>query len=426
VLVSVLPDYLVPAVVVVLDAFPVSPNGKLDRRALPAPEFAAVISRPPANPTEKAVCDIFAAVLGLPQVGVDDSFFALGGHSLLASRLAVRIRRELRVELPLRAVLRAPTPAAIAAWLDGTGDLAADTALDTLLPLQRVDPSAHTDPPLFCVHPGLGLSWSYAGLLRHLGPRRSIYGIQATEADAATEPLAATEPTVHSIAQRYAAVIAATEPTGPIHLLGWSLGAVLAHAVACELERNGRDVPVLVMVDGYPDLDDASAAGNAAASDGPGGAKANADRVGEGPGLPGPDPATVLSRFLYVLLQRSGHPVDGLSADAVTPATVRMLAERSGSMFAGLDEDQIRALARSLLTTAAVDTRVKPGLYGGDVEFIQARPDDDAAPPDPWDWAPYVAGRLRVHPVDVEHEDLLSSAALPIVGPLVAQGLRPR
>jgi acyl carrier protein len=171
-LATVLPDYMVPNAFMPLTALPLTTNGKLDRAALPDPEFAASSTKALSTPQEEILGGLFAEVLGVDSVGAEDSFFDLGGHSLLAARLIGRVKKVLGVTLTIRDMFEAPTVSGLAARLGANGSLG---AFEVLLPL-RVKGSRK---PIFCVHPSGCIGWSYIGLTSHLGQEFPVYTLQA-------------------------------------------------------------------------------------------------------------------------------------------------------------------------------------------------------------------------------------------------------
>ncbi|MBQ6640285.1 MAG: non-ribosomal peptide synthetase, partial [Saccharopolyspora sp.] len=167
-LAAVLPDYLVPAAIVVLDDLPLNPNGKVDTAALPAPQARTTRAQRPRTTTESALCTVFAEVLGLAEVGVEDSFFALGGHSLLATRLVSRVAAELDINLTARAVFDNPTVAGLASAVADAGG-----SRPRLLPRHRPRPlpTSYAQRRLWFIHQLEGPSVTY-----HMGAALRLTG----------------------------------------------------------------------------------------------------------------------------------------------------------------------------------------------------------------------------------------------------------
>ncbi|PZT08524.1 enterobactin synthase subunit F [Stenotrophomonas maltophilia] len=240
------PDYMVPSAFVGVDHWPVTANGKLDRNALPKPPQREVAGLAPRTPLEQELALLFAQALGREApVAVDADFFSLGGDSLSAVHLLLAIEQRWRCDLGLGALFAQPTVAALAVRIAEPPALA-DHALGPVIALAATEPAGST--PLFVLHPAGGIAWNYRTLARALQPARPVYGLQSSALDA-RPPLPSS---IEAMANDYVQRVVALQPKGPVHLLGWSVGGILAQAMAVRLHEIGRDVGELVLLDAYP------------------------------------------------------------------------------------------------------------------------------------------------------------------------------
>ncbi|KAG0202291.1 hypothetical protein BGX28_005148 [Mortierella sp. GBA30] len=238
-----LPEYMVPSAFVRMDSFPLTPNGKLDRHALPDPsddDFAREAFDEPQGRIESAISNIWSEILNVDRVGRHDDFFVIGGHSLLAVKMISQIRHMLGFEISLRTVFEAPTVAKLAPRLGESGTTQ-EESFHVLLPIK----SKGSRAPLFCVHPVLGLSWCFMGLSRHLPSDQPLYGLQARGFYGDTEPAS----TLDEMVFDYISHIRRVQPHGPYHLLGYSLGGLVAHTMAAYLEKEGERVALVALMD---------------------------------------------------------------------------------------------------------------------------------------------------------------------------------
>ncbi|WP_432137816.1 alpha/beta fold hydrolase, partial [Streptomyces sp. bgisy154] len=348
-----LPGYMVPAAVVPLAEIPLNPAGKLDRRALPAEHTTAGGGGAPRNSHEEKLCAMFGELLGLERVGIDDDFFVLGGHSLLATRLSARIRKQFGLDVPLRTIIQYPTVAELAALMliggipdDHTG------SFDVVLPLNR-DPGTGK-PPVWFLHGGGGLGWAYFTFGPHI-PDRPAYALQSRGSNG-TDPLAGS---VQEMIDDYLAEMLRVQPEGPFHLVGWSYGGPLAHALAVELDRLGHRVGLVAVLDSQP----------------------------------------ATTRPESGFKQVSGRTPDLYRAD-VEEIFGQFMNTRGMDSFL---DTMSKVGANNLNKMGDFESPV----YRGDLLYFNAKLDktEEVSSWGP-DWRPHVLGTIEEHPVDATHHDL--------------------
>ncbi|MFC9995247.1 amino acid adenylation domain-containing protein [Nocardia sp. NPDC127526] len=375
-----LPSHMVPATIVVLDQLPLTRTGKLDRAALPAPEFAPRAYRAPATALETTVCEVFAEVLGLDRIGLDDNFFELGGNSLIATKLVARLSAAVATTVPVMWVFTTPTPAGIAGTLGrpGTDDSGSEAAFGILLPL-RARTENSTAAPLFCIHPIAGIAWSFAGLAAHLDQDRPIYGLQSP-ALSSSEPL---PDSIEDWARLYVKHIRTVQPEGPYHLLGWSLGGVLAHAMAVQLQDEGEQVALLAMMD---------------------------SRLQQADSTPVAAPEVSIPELLGGLL---GDRAAELGVDAVPDVTD--LADKLSRLpepFSSFGSERIQRVVDSAIASAARNASYRARAFDGDLVYFTAARDDRTCSVNAKTWVAAVTGTVHNHPVASTHWRMTADAPL--------------
>ncbi|MGX1805265.1 amino acid adenylation domain-containing protein [Nocardia sp. NPDC055321] len=346
--------------------------------ATPAADSEPVVRRAyraPRTPAENTVTAAFANVLAVERVGVDDNFFDLGGNSMAAVRLMSLLRDETGRAVPLQWMFLDPTPAALARRMSEDADHPdVEASLRVLLPIR----SGGAGPALFCVHPAVGLAWCYGGLVHHIDPAHPVYGIQSPGAAAD----GVVEPTIVEQAARYVRELRRVQPRGPYHLLGYSSGGPLAHAMAVELRRAGEQVPSLIMMDARAD--------------------AGVGRESEAPAL-----GLLLEEFAGLDI-----PPEFAGLDAAQAAE---LLENAGISFTATEVERLYEDMRALLHRLSAH---RSEVFDGDLLFFTAAGNPDPVP-NVATWRPYVSGEIIEHTLEFGHNQLVTPEAFAQVGPIV-------
>ncbi|MGW2317445.1 non-ribosomal peptide synthetase [Streptomyces sp. NPDC001680] len=366
-----LPGYMVPGVVLV-DELPLTPNGKLDRRALPAwTVVGQTVSRSAATSMERELCALIAEILDVPEVGVDDNFFGLGGHSLLAVMFLERTKEITGAgdaTLTIRDLYRCPTVAQLAEHLTTH---VRGNPLEPVLTMQE-----GVGEPLFCMPMSSGLCWSFSGILPHIDDRLPVVGLQSEQLLApGAKPRDFAE-----LVEAHVARMREARPHGPYHVMGWSFGGVLAHAVAVRLESLGERVATLALLDARP--------------------------------LPEDRPVSASRRWVMEVLL--GHRAGDLAEPETDEELVELLRAQD-PVLGMLEPKQVAAV---VATTAGNGDAFLgydvQGHFSGDMLFFNAVRTSDGTGRDAW--APYIGGKILEYDMDCGHMEMAQHEQLGAIG----------
>ncbi|GGV66730.1 hypothetical protein GCM10010277_74690 [Streptomyces longisporoflavus] len=341
-----LPEYMVPSELIPLTEIPLTPNGKLDRAALPSEDTNVVVGQAPRDSHEEKLCALFSELLGRENVGIHDDFFALGGHSLLATRLSVRIRKELEINLPLRTIIKFPTVAELASLMKiGAIPVDSPDPLGVVLPLNN-DPGTGKEPVWF-FHGGGGLGWAYFSFVPFVQDRKA-YALQSRGSDGSDNLVGSVEEMVDDYIEEMLKI----QPEGPFYLIGWSYGGTVVQAVAEGLDRRGHEIKLVAILDSQP----------------------------------------------------GGMGWTELHANK-TLADYREELEVFFGQYIGTDNQQdfIDDMSKVLANNSNLMMNFESPVYRGDVVFFSATLKDEL-----YDhlWRPYVLGEIEVHDVRATHHEM--------------------
>jgi amino acid adenylation domain len=380
-----LPAHMVPQHIVTLDAFPTTANGKLNRKGLPEPQNHTVQGTPPQTPHEVQIAELVQKVLNLAALPVREAdFFMLGGDSLSALTLLLRLEESVGREVPLGQLFETPTVAGLARALEQGEN--ARAGLNSVFPLTKG--TNERQPPVFLLHPAGGLVWGYRALAQAITARTGlpVIGLQSPVLSGAEMPESLT-----TLCARYADLIEAASDNETLHLVGWSLGGILAQELAVELTARRRKIGVLAALDAYPS--------EAWRSE------------------PEPDPVTALRALLAI----AGHDSEA-HGDLDTRTKVVTFLKGETSLLGALPTEVLDAVVCLVTGTNGLMRRHDHRFYAGEMLHLRAGLDHRDRDLTAAMWEPHVA-HLEARDLPCLHKDMVAPNQVGTIAGLIAERL---
>jgi len=412
---SMLPDYMMPRRIAIMDALPINANGKIDRRALPIVGLATVVAEytAPRNSIETEIAKAWATALGREQVGVFDNFFDLGGHSLLATQLIWNIQQRLGVDLPLRALFEAPDVASLAskvqlllerAKLQDVVDI--NFGIDSPLPSAALVQSGNPGEVLFCTPSiGGGVPAEYRQLGTALAFSPAIYCFTACDFKTRRLPEAMT---LNQLCATYVQELLQAYPDGPYRLCGYSTGGVLAFEMARQLSAYGKVVELVAMIDTQVEH----------SSDYPPHCSSEERRSWH-------DFFGLLGRQMVREIVANGDAPFWNMTEEERLTLVMRVALDSGQAPTGIGQEDLRYLLEVSRRMVRMCRAHVPGNYIGDVSyFVQYSAEDNCNVDEPARtigyWRAKTQGAFQVFEVGGNHQTMMTSPYVDVIAERIA------
>jgi amino acid adenylation domain-containing protein len=366
---TILPDYMVPSIIVALATWPLTANGKIDRAALPAPgssRRASTTYVPARDAVELQLVQLWEQLLPGRPIGVRDQFFEIGGHSILVLQLVAHIERTFNLRLALADLVQGTTIERIAGMIrENRGGIEQR--------LVRLQAGSDDGPPLYAIVPAGGTLACYGPLAELMGVERPFYALQPR----GSQQEAALAPTIELMAQADLQELRRHQPSGPYSLIGWSMGGLVAYAIACLLHDAGETVALLALLDtAVPD--------------------------------PRQLPRDATTVLVETAAQHLGVDLDALPA--CDPADrfdhVLRLAREQGGLVDEVDARWVRWLGDGFRASVAATERYVPPPYNGSMVLIRAEA-HHASGDETRGWGGLVRGGVDVRWVPGAHHNIV-------------------